>query len=79
MLANVLTTITNTTRVATVATSSIVNPRVTIEHVATMIIEEKGEMKEYLTQMKREAIIETHTYTNIVTKDLKEKLNNRFD
>ena len=29
--------------------------------------------------MKEEAIIETHTYTDIVTKDLKKKLDTRFD
>jgi hypothetical protein len=29
--------------------------------------------------MKDEAIIETHTYTDIVIEDLKEKLDNRFD
>jgi hypothetical protein len=29
--------------------------------------------------MKEDAIIETHTYTDIVTEDLKEKLDNRFD
>jgi hypothetical protein len=44
-----------------------------------MISEAKTEMKEYTTQMKDDAIIETHTYTDIVTKDLKEKLDTRFD
>jgi hypothetical protein len=44
-----------------------------------MITKAKSEMKEYIAQMKDEAIIETHTYTNIVTKDLKEKLDSRFD
>jgi hypothetical protein len=36
-------------------------------------------MKEYTAQMKDEAIIEIHTYTDIVTEDLKEKLDTRFD
>jgi hypothetical protein len=49
VLANVLTTITNTIGAATAATSSAVNPRITIEQVATMITEAKGEMKEYST------------------------------
>jgi hypothetical protein len=44
-----------------------------------MITKAKSEMNEYIAQMKDEAIIETHTYTNIVTKDLKEKLDSRFD
>jgi ABC-type uncharacterized transport system ATPase component len=78
-LASALTAITNTARAATAATSSAANPRVTIEQVATMITEAKGEMKEYSTQMKEEAIIETHNYTDIVIEDLKEKLDNRFD
>jgi hypothetical protein len=42
-------------------------------------LEAKSEIKEYTAQMKDEAIIETHTYTDIVTKDLKEKLDSRFD
>lgn len=29
--------------------------------------------------MKEEAIIETYTYTDIVSEDFKEKLDNRFD
>jgi hypothetical protein len=36
-------------------------------------------MKEYRAQMKDDAIIETHTYTDIVIEDLKEKLDTRFD
>ena len=38
----------------------------------------KGEMKEYSIQMKDEAIIKTHTYINIIAKDIKEQLNTRF-
>jgi hypothetical protein len=78
-LENALTTISNTAGVATAATSSAATSGVSIEQVTTMITKAKGEMKEYSTQMKEEAIIETHTYTDIVTKDLKEKLDNRFD
>lgn len=78
-LANAFTAISNTAGTATVATCSAATSGVTIEQVATMITEEKGEMKEYSTQMKEEAIIETYTYTDIVTEDLKEKFNNRFD
>jgi hypothetical protein len=44
-----------------------------------MITEAKSEIKDYITQMKDEAITKTHTYTNIVTEDLKEKLDSRFD
>jgi hypothetical protein len=44
-----------------------------------MITEAKSEIKDYITQMKDEAITKTHTYTNIVTEDLKEKLDTRFD
>ena len=54
-------------------------PSGTLEQVITMISEAKTEMKEYTAQMKDDAIIKTHTYIDIVTKDLKEKLDNRFD
>jgi hypothetical protein len=75
-LANTLTAITNSSATNTSKPSS---SGITLEQVTTLIIEAKGEMKEYSGQMKDEAIIETHTYTDIVIEDLKEKLDNRFD
>jgi hypothetical protein len=36
-------------------------------------------MEGYTDQVKEDAIHETQTYTDIVTEDLKEKLDNRFD
>jgi hypothetical protein len=36
-------------------------------------------MKGYTDQVKEDAIHETQTYTDIVTEDLKEKLDNKFD
>jgi DNA topoisomerase VI subunit B len=75
-LANALTAITNSSA-ANMSQPS--RSGVTLEQVTTLITEAKGKMKEYLAQMKEEAIIETHTYIDIVTEDLKEKLDNRFD
>jgi hypothetical protein len=77
-LANAITTL-NNSGTRTTTTSKPPTPNVTLEQVTTMIIKAKSKMKEYTAQMKDEAIIETHTYTDIVTEDLKEKLDSRFD
>jgi hypothetical protein len=77
-IANALTAISNS-GTWTISASKPPTPSVTLEQVTTMISEAKSEMKEYIAQMKDDAIIETHTYTNIVTEDLKEKLDTRFD
>jgi hypothetical protein len=70
-LANALTGITNS---GVANTSKPTSLGVTLKQVTTLITEAKGEMKEYSAQMKDEAIIETHTYTDIVTRDLKDGL-----
>jgi hypothetical protein len=77
-IANALIAISNS-GIGTSSTSKPPNPSVTLEQVTTMISKAKSEMKEYRAQMKDDAIIETHTYTDIVIEDLKEKLDTRFD
>jgi hypothetical protein len=77
-ITNTLTAISNS-GIGTTTASKPPNLSVTLEQVTTMIIEAKSEMKEYTAQMKDEAIIETHTYIDIVIEDLKEKLDTRFD
>jgi hypothetical protein len=77
-IANGLTAISNS-GTGTTSASKPPNPSVILEQVTTMITEAKSEMKEYTGQMKDEAVIETHTYTDIVIEDLKEKLDTRFD
>jgi hypothetical protein len=77
-IANALTTISNL-GTGTTSAPKPPTPNVTLKQVTTMILEAKSEMKEYTAQIKDDAIIETHTYTDIVTEDLKEKLDTRFD
>jgi hypothetical protein len=77
-IANALTAISNS-RTRTTSAPKPPTPDITLEQVTTMISEAKSKMKEYTAQMKNDAIIEIHTYIDIVTEDLKEKLDTRFD
>jgi hypothetical protein len=75
------TAITNAINVITNIETAKTNPApvVTLSQVQSLISQATDEMIGYTDQIKEDAIHETQTYTDIVTEDFKEKLDNRFD
>ena len=60
-------------------TKAIPDPTIILSQFQSLISQAIDKMKGYTDQVKEDTIHETQTYTNIVTEDLKEKLDNRFD